>query len=143
MQETPRDVSSRCNWPNGHVGNDNDENQNSGPIRELARVKKSVAKNLNDLPQQSHQKVESVVIHDHDHVQKLLIARTPIGQTGMHCRLDQYAASAACTRNLLLERDPIEEGASWVDLASAGQLDPPPSVAGTKGDQKLGLGKEN
>jgi hypothetical protein len=38
--------------------------------------------------------------------------------------------------------DPIREEASWVDLASAGQLDPPPSTAGTKGDKKLVFGKE-
>jgi hypothetical protein len=35
---------------------------------------------------------------------------------------------------------PIREGASWVDLASTDQLDPPPSTTGTKGDKKLGFG---
>jgi hypothetical protein len=34
------------------------------------------------------------------------------------------------------------EEASWVDLASAGQLDPPLSVVGTKGDKKFGFEKE-
>jgi hypothetical protein len=60
----------------------------------------------------------------------------------MYCRSDRYSASAVWTRNLLPERDPIREEASWVDLASAGQLDPPLSIAGMKGDKKLGFGKE-
>jgi hypothetical protein len=37
---------------------------------------------------------------------------------------------------------PVREEASWVDLASAGQLDPPPSATGMKGDKKLWFGKE-
>jgi hypothetical protein len=51
------------------------------------------------------------------------------------------AASAACTRNPLPRRDPIRKGVSWVDLASAGQLDPPPNITGTKRDKKLGFKK--
>jgi hypothetical protein len=60
----------------------------------------------------------------------------------MYCRSDRYVASAAWTRNLLPRRDPIREEASWVDLVSAGQLDLPPSVVGTKGDNKLVFEKE-
>jgi hypothetical protein len=37
---------------------------------------------------------------------------------------------------------PRREEAPWVDLALAGQLDPPPSTIGTKGDKKLGFEKE-
>jgi hypothetical protein len=83
-----------------------------------------------------------VVTHEHDLEQKLLITRAPTGQIGMLCRSDRCAASAAYTRILLLGRDPIREGASKVDLASAGQLDPPPSAAKMKGDKKLVSEKE-
>jgi hypothetical protein len=76
-------------------------------------------------------------------VQKLLVVGAPTGQTGMHCRSDRCAAAAACTRIPLPERDPIREGASWVDLASAGHLDLPPSATGTKGNKKIGFEKEN
>jgi hypothetical protein len=51
-------------------------------------------------------------------------------------------ASAASTRNLLPKNDHVREEASWIDLASASQLDPPLSAAGTKGDKKLGFEKE-
>jgi hypothetical protein len=80
---------------------------------------------------------EPAIEHEHDHVQNLLVAGAPTGKSGW---LDQCAASTACTREPLPERDPVREGASWVDLASAGQLDPPPSAAGTKGDKRLGFG---
>jgi hypothetical protein len=39
--------------------------------------------------------------------------------------------------NVIFGRDPIK-----VDIVSACQLDPPPSATGTKGDKKLGFGKE-
>jgi hypothetical protein len=77
-----------------------------------------------------------VVTHEHDLVQKLLVAEAPTGQTGIcclsdryeaACRSDRYEASAAYTKNLLPVRDPIGAGVSWIDLAPAGQLDPPPS----------------
>jgi hypothetical protein len=74
-------------------------------------------------------------------VQELLVAGAPTGQIGR--RSDRYAASVACTRNPLPERDPVGEGVSWVDLASACQLDPSPSAAGMKVDKKLGFGREN
>jgi hypothetical protein len=85
---------------------------------------------------------ERAITHEHDLVQKLLVTGAPTSQTGMCCRSDRCAASASWTRNLLLGRDPIGEGVSWVDLASTGQLDLPPSAARTKGDKKLGFGKE-
>jgi hypothetical protein len=85
---------------------------------------------------------ECAVIHEHDLVQKLLVAEAPTGQTGMYYRSYWYATSAAWISNLLLGRDPIREEASWFDLASAGQLDPPPNVIETKGDKKLGFEKE-
>jgi hypothetical protein len=52
-------------------------------------------------------------------------------------------ASTAWTSEFPLERDPVEEEAPWVDLASAGQLDLPPSATRTRGDKKLGFGREN
>jgi hypothetical protein len=85
---------------------------------------------------------ERAVTHKHNLVQKLLIIRAPTGQTSMCCRSDRCAASTTWTRNLLPGRDLIREEASWVDLALAGQLDPPPSTAGMKEDKKLGFGKE-
>jgi hypothetical protein len=57
-------------------------------------------------------------------------------------RSDQYVASAASTREPLLRRDPIGEEVPWVDLASVGQLDLPPSTDGMIGDKKLGFGNK-
>jgi hypothetical protein len=51
-------------------------------------------------------------------------------------------ASTTGTSELPPERDPVGEEAPWVDLASEGQVDLPPSATGTKGDKKLGFGKE-
>jgi hypothetical protein len=51
-------------------------------------------------------------------------------------------ASTACTREPLSERDPIKEEVHWVDLASAGQLDLPPSIVGPRGDKELRFGKK-
>jgi hypothetical protein len=86
---------------------------------------------------------ERVITHKYDLMQKLLVAKAPTGHTNMRCRSDRCAASAPYTRILLPGRDPIGEGASWVDLASTGQLDPPPSIAGIRGDKKLGFEKES
>jgi hypothetical protein len=72
-------------------------------------------------------------------VKKLLVAGAPSGHIGMRRQSDWYAASAACIKNPLPERDPVGEGVFWVDLVSAGQLDPPPSAVGIKGDKKLGF----
>jgi hypothetical protein len=33
---------------------------------------------------------ERVVKHEHDHVQKILVAEAPTGQTGRHGRSDRY-----------------------------------------------------
>jgi hypothetical protein len=86
---------------------------------------------------------ERVVKHEHDHMQNLLVAGAPTGETGMSSRSDRYAASTVCTRKPLPKREPIGEGASWIDLASAGQLDPTPSTVETRGDKKLGFRREN
>jgi hypothetical protein len=50
---------------------------------------------------------------------------------------------ATCIREPLPERDLVGEDMPWVDLASACQLDPPPSTIRTIGDKKLGFEKEN
>jgi hypothetical protein len=78
---------------------------------------------------------EHVVKYEHDHVHTLLVVGALTGQTGMY---------GLCTRTIELPhgRDPVGEEAPWVDLALVGQLDPPPSVARTNGDKKLGFGKE-
>jgi hypothetical protein len=75
-------------------------------------------------------------------VEKLLVAGALTGQTGMYCQSDRYTTSIGWTKNLLSGREPVREEASWVDLASADQLDPPLSTARMKGDKKLGFGKE-
>jgi hypothetical protein len=87
--------------------------------------------------------LEHAVTHEHNLMQKLLVAGAPTDQTGMCRRSDRCVASAACTRNSLPGRHPVEEGVSWIDLALAGQLDLPPSVARMKGDKKLEFGKES
>jgi hypothetical protein len=86
---------------------------------------------------------ERAVTDEHDLVHKLLIVGAPTGQTDMCRRSDWCATSATCTRNPLPGRDPIGERVSWVDLASTSHLDPPPCIAGMKGDKKLGFGKES
>jgi hypothetical protein len=86
---------------------------------------------------------ERVVEHEHNLMQDLLVAGAPISQTDMSGWSDRCAASIACTRKALPERDPIREGVSWVDLASAGQLDPPLNAAGMRENKKLVFGREN
>jgi hypothetical protein len=86
---------------------------------------------------------EHVIEHEHNLVQDLLVAGAPIGQTDMSGWSDRCAASIACTRNALPERDPIGEGVSWVDLASVGQLDPPLNAGRTRENKKLVFGREN
>jgi hypothetical protein len=86
---------------------------------------------------------EHAITHEHDLMQKLLVTGALIGQTDMCRRSDRCATSTTYTRNPLPSRDPVWEGVSWVDLALVGQLDPPPSIVGAKGDKKLGFEKES
>jgi hypothetical protein len=85
---------------------------------------------------------ERVVTHEHDLVQKLLIVSSNRSNWYM-LPVRPLCCLTAYTINLLPGKDLIRERASSVDLASAGQLDPPPSATGTKGDKKLGFRKES
>jgi hypothetical protein len=49
------------------------------------------------------------------------------------CHLNQRTSS---------QEGPVGKEAPWVDLASTGQLDPPPSVVAMKEEKKIGFGKK-
>jgi hypothetical protein len=80
--------------------------------------------------------------HENNHVQNLLVVGAPTSETDMRRRSDRYAAFVACTRKPLPRKDPVRKEVSRVDLASLGQLDPPPSVTGTRGDKIRNKGLE-
>jgi hypothetical protein len=50
-------------------------------------------------------------------------------------------ASTTYIREPLPGRDPIREEVPWVDLASAGQLDPPSNAVGTRGEKEIRVWK--